>query len=362
VEPAFQQRRRHLGPAACQLQLRERLLGVGMGFAAFQQARGFIQAALPKAQVGEAYGGVRPHAAGSGVEALERADQLELRLGPISDRRQHAGVGGATGAGHTSVVVGVQKWARHLAPLLGALEVDRSLAPREQRAVDLPHGLRCLHLAGRGGGHRLVEPDAALVQAPERQHGQAAVRESERLVVGVAESVGDLHRALGANLDPGRVIGGQGADEDHPAGLGRGFRSAEVPLALGDPAPGHRRIALQPRVLTRQPERRPGGPAVLGLTPEERVGVFHRSEGALQVVLPEESEGQTLVRLAATAPGDRGLVLSLDRGPVRPARRGTSVRGLHTRLDPAMTPGVHPGTNPGVELRARVHPRMHSSL
>src|SRR2546430_2719455 len=56
MEPALQERGGHLGPAARQLQLRQRLLGVGMGLVAFQEAGSFIQAALPKAEVGKAQG------------------------------------------------------------------------------------------------------------------------------------------------------------------------------------------------------------------------------------------------------------------------------------------------------------------
>src|SRR6202035_4270461 len=104
------------------------LLGVGMAFVPLHQAGRLIQSALADSEIAQAHDRVRPHVAGDRVEGPERVDQLELRPGPVAGRSEYAGIGGATGAGHTDLVVGVKEWLRDLSPLLGALEVHRSLA------------------------------------------------------------------------------------------------------------------------------------------------------------------------------------------------------------------------------------------
>ena len=174
-----------------------------------------VEATLEDADLGEPRG--RRHAARS----LARLGQLpdgrdELRLGGVDAtvRREDVGAARATEREQRDVVVLPHELVENLAPLLRPLGVASPLAREHQRAADVGERLEARRLAARRGGHRLVEMSEALVDLPERDLGEAELRQRAKLEVRVAGCERDLEcRALPAAPTPavaGRVPNARG--------------------------------------------------------------------------------------------------------------------------------------------------------
>ena len=75
---------------------------------------------------------------------------------------------------------------------------------------------------------------------------------------------------------------------------------------------------------------------MLAVTPEERVTTFHRAEGAVDLVLPEQSDGQSLIGFAAAPCRNGCLLSSLGGDPVgrveRPWAGGRVSCASHGRI------------------------------
>ena len=149
------------GLAAGQVQRGQRADRVRVPVQAAQQLGRVLEPALPDPQVGQPDHRGLPAGGDAAVEVPGRGQQLGLGLGPAAGGGEDAAVVGPAERGDDRAALDPAGGGPH--PLVRPGHVVDQLAGPEEAAEHRVDGGQVGHLAGAGGGHRLVEVHQALL-------------------------------------------------------------------------------------------------------------------------------------------------------------------------------------------------------
>src|SRR5439155_22621540 len=188
--------RRLLRSPAIERQRRLPEAGDGLRLRLLEQLRRLFHTTLPPAQLAEPGERLHRERRAGKLEVPAGRAELGLRVGPAAAPDQHAGVLRAADRRKGSQLPALAELLDAGAPLGRALVVAHSLAREDLPTAHDPDRVELLHLAGGGGGARLVQtPHTAghVARAHARQSLEGETRELEAAVARGAAQRGGAH-------------------------------------------------------------------------------------------------------------------------------------------------------------------------
>ena len=287
--------------ALCQMDRGDRAggLGVGSDVDVGEQLLGLLESSLPDAEIRQTNeGAVAQQRPLTKAPETNCFGQRRIGLRPPSGRGQHAAVVRTAEGGDRRKPPAIGDRFADPDPLVGACDVVRVLARREELAEDLFEHHEVVDLAARHGREGLVEQHHALFGAVGVDETRSQVGERDELQIGVAEAAGE-HEGLSEELLLASPVALEHRDvERDPSALRRLDRVDEECLRSREPAARNRTVTDDRHVHVRERPSNANGTDVVSGVAVGRVRPLPAVDRREVVELEIRGAGQALDHIA----------------------------------------------------------------